>query len=329
MGFSDLPPVETADKYLDAAFRKARTDARTYQLGDHEKSALQREKTLGIIKIASVRDYIVSHFEKIIALYPNFDNLSEFYTQLMKLSINFKMLKKSMGSLQWLVQKTQEFSRTFTWKLKKAADQKQAAETQSQYYGRIASLFKQVKKELHFLHDARQILRTFPSIKEGLFTICIAGFPNVGKSTLLSKLTPAKPEIGNYAFTTTSLNMGYALKNGVKFQFMDTPGTLARPEKMNSVEKQASLAMKYAAQAIIYVFDITETSYSLHEQQKLLRRIKELDKPILCYLSKTDILSDEQIEGFKVLFGKKKIPLFTEFEEIFTYLYDLYRKEYS
>jgi nucleolar GTP-binding protein len=83
--------------------------------------------------------------------------------------------------------------------------------------------------------------------------VAIAGFPNVGKSTLLNRLTGATAETNAYAFTTKSLNMGAIEYRHNTIQFIDTPGTLARPEKMNDIERQAYLAMKYAAHLIIYV----------------------------------------------------------------------------
>jgi nucleolar GTP-binding protein len=138
----------------------------------------------------------------------------------------------------------------------------------------------------------------FPVIKTDLFSVCIAGFPNVGKTTLLSKLTVSKPDIQAYAFTTKQLNLGYAEMQGQKIQFIDTPGTLARPEKMNNIEKQAYLAIKYVADLVLYIFDITEP-YPLEDQKKLLENLKEFRKPIILYLSKTDILEQDLINKFR------------------------------
>lgn len=324
MGFSDLPPIETVDTYMDTAFRKARLNARQHVLGEHEKSALNREKTLALIKIDTVNSYISSSFQKIIAAYPNFDNLSEFYTQLVELTLDFRALKKSLGSFNWVVEQTRSFSKEFARKIKRTGDPQKAAQLLKQYYGRVSSILKQIKPELAFVNKARDVLRTFPSLKQDVFTVAIAGFPNVGKSTLLSKITPAKPQINSYAFTTKGLNQGYAKRNGLQIQFVDTPGTLNRLEKMNTVEKIAYLALRYAADYVVYVFDITESSYPLSDQQKLFKQLKKSGKPIVCYLSKTDILSDAQIEGFESLFAEKKISLFTDKEELMNYLWDNY-----
>jgi GTP-binding protein len=55
----------------------------------------------------------------------------------------------------------------------------------------------------------------------------LIGFPNVGKSTILSVMTLAKPKIGDYQFTTLEPNLGVAkLENGVDFVIADIPGLI-------------------------------------------------------------------------------------------------------
>ena len=54
----------------------------------------------------------------------------------------------------------------------------------------------------------------------------LVGFPNVGKSTLLSKMTKARPKIANYHFTTLSPNLGVCECYGEKFVVADIPGLI-------------------------------------------------------------------------------------------------------
>ena len=100
-------------------------------------------------------------------------------------------------------------------------------------------------------------MRTYPDVKE-MFTVCIYGFPNVGKSTLLNKLTTSKATVAAYAFTTKEINAGYFTVEDKKIQVFDVPGTLARENKMNYIELQAELVVKELADIIIYVFDVSE-----------------------------------------------------------------------
>ena len=140
-------------------------------------------------------------------------------------------------------------------------------------------------------------MKDFPTIKTSLNTVALTGFPNVGKSTLLKKLTGAQPKVAAYAFTTKNLNLGYSVIGDQRIQFVDTPGTLNRYNKMNPVEKKAYLVMKYIADIIVFIFDLTET-YPIDEQTKLFREIQAFDKPIIVYLSKTDILDGDVVGEF-------------------------------
>ena len=238
----------------------------------------------------------------ILESFPSIDSLDEFYRELIDLTLDLPSLKKSFGALKWCVEKNREFLKLYKSKIKFATEIDKVNQYRREFYGRVASTLKQIKKNLAYLEYTRRTMLDFPSIKTSLKTIAIAGFPNVGKSTLLSKLTPAKPKIANYAFTTQGINLGYAEMKGEKIQFMDVPGTLARFEKQNNIEKIASLAIKYLSDVIVYVFDLTET-YSLEEQMQLYENTKKLRKSMIVYLSKTDVIEKEKVEEFK-----KKFP---------------------
>ena len=112
---------------------------------------------------------------------------------------------------------------------------------------------------------------------------------------MLSKLSSSTPEIAEYAFTTKHVNLGYLQFEHKKIQLVDTPGTLARPDKMNAIEQQAVIAIKYLAHAIIYVFDPTEP-YPLDNQEKLLEILRKEKKPLLLYVSKADMAKNPEVE---------------------------------
>ena len=73
---------------------------------------------------------------------------------------------------------------------------------------------------------------------------------------------------------------------------------LFRSDKINNIEMQAQLVLKYLANLIIYVIDLTEP-YPIKIQEQLLKELKTYDKPIIVYLSKTDILPKDAVDKAK------------------------------
>jgi len=208
--------------------------------------------------------------------------------------------------VNWAKGRSTKFFWFYRERIRKCMDIRRINDYRREFYGRVSSVLKQIKDELRFLEETRKIMKGFPTIKTETKTFSIIGFPNVGKTTLLFKLTGSKPEINSYAFTTKSINVSYIRKGKEKIQLLDTPGTLNRFDRMNDIERQAFLAMKHVANGFVYVFDLTEP-YPLEKQLKLLKRIKEFKLPVLVYLSKCDILDKKRVEGFVKELGYKKV----------------------
>ncbi len=80
--------------------------------------------------------------------------------------------------------------------------------------------------------------------KEGDAQVCILGFANSGKSTLLKNLTGASPEISGYAYTTTRPEVGMMDYMGAKVQMVEIPATF-RPEDL-SICRSAELVLLLA-----------------------------------------------------------------------------------
>ena len=147
-----------------------------------------------------------------------------------------------------------------------------------------------------FLSEAQKILRTFPDI-EDIPTVVIAGYPNVGKSSLIRQLSAAKPEVAQYPFTTKQIIVGHLEKTvhyeKKRYQIIDTPGLLDRPlSERNDIERQAIAALRHLADLIVFLFDPSETSgYPMAEQQQMLTHIQKLfnDIPFLIVENKVDI----------------------------------------
>uniref|UniRef100_A0A2H1WPG7 SFRICE_028959 n=1 Tax=Spodoptera frugiperda TaxID=7108 RepID=A0A2H1WPG7_SPOFR len=114
----------------------------------------------------------------------------------------------------------------------------------------------------------RQHLARLPSIDPYTRTIIICGFPNVGKSSFINKITRADVEVQPYAFTTKSLYVGHTDYKYLRWQVIDTPGILDHPlEERNVIEMQAVTALAHLRAAVLYFLDISEQcGHSIQEQ---------------------------------------------------------------
>lgn len=89
----------------------------------------------------------------------------------------------------------------------------------AQLKGKLAKL----KKES--LKSAKRGGKSYAISKEGEAQVCILGFTKSGKSTLLKKITNAKPLISDYPFTTKTPEVGMMDHKGIKIQIVEIPST--------------------------------------------------------------------------------------------------------
>ncbi len=312
MGFGEKK-IEKPEFYIKKAINRAKKVGGKVKIRDWERKT--RIKALEEVRAA--KDSMYEDMERIEKDFPNINELDEFYRELIEIKIGIKKLKEHIGRINWTKNKIVQLHKDYKNRILRSKNQGMIEKNKKQFYGRTGSLIKKIGKELKFLEDSRRKVKEIPTLKTKIKTACITGFPNVGKSTLLKKLTKADVEIKPYAFTTQDIMMGYI---GKELQVVDTPGTLNRFDKMNDIEKIAFLAMKCISGIIIYVFDLSETcGYTIKQQTELLEKIeKELKKEIVIYLSKSDMIKQEKILMFRIAHNKYNV--FDEAEKLKEYL---------
>ncbi len=166
--------------------------------------------------------------------------------------------------------------------------------------GRMLSLLKRDRALLEAVKEAIKEISGMPDVTGDLVVI-IAGMPQVGKSTLLKKLTRAEPEISPYPFTTKTIIAGHIeVKPYGKITLIDTPGLLDRPvDKRNEIEMKAVLALKHLSDILLYLFDTNpNTYYSLDEQLAVYRDVINTigSDDIIVAINKIDITPEDILE---------------------------------
>ena len=152
---------------------------------------------------------------------------------------------------------------------------------------------KRQSPSLAYLEQVRQHMSRLPSIDPAGRTLLVCGYPNVGKSSFVNRVTRADVDVQPYAFTTKSLLVGHADHRYLRWQVLDTPGILDRPlEERNTIEMQAVTALAHLRAAVLFVVDASGAcGYTLEQQSKLFHSIKPLfaGKPLLVVANKVDV----------------------------------------
>jgi len=156
---------------------------------------------------------------------------------------------------------------------------------------RLSSVVHQIDDELRFLNEMRNILRKLPHVDEE-FTVVVAGYPNVGKSSFIRMVSSATPEIASYPFTTKGIIVGHRYAGSERMQFIDTPGLLDRPApERNPIERQALTAIINLADIVLCLLDASEhCGYPLEEQVRLVHEIEQMvSVPVIVVVNKSDL----------------------------------------
>lgn len=134
-----------------------------------------------------------------------------------------------------------------------------------------------------------------------LADVGLVGFPNAGKSTLLSVMTAAKPKIANYAFTTLEPNLGIvSYRDHRSFVMADIPGII---EGASEGKGLGLRFLRHIERNSLLLFLVPADADDIHaEYRVLLNELAQynpelLDKRRVLAVSKSDMLDDELIEA--------------------------------
>ena len=136
-----------------------------------------------------------------------------------------------------------------------------------------------------------------------LADVGLVGFPNAGKSTLLSSISKAKPKIGDYPFTTLTPNLGVIpFKDNLSFIMADIPGII---EGASEGKGLGIRFLRHIERNSILLFIIPVDSNIYNEFKLLYRELENynkelLKKKIIIAISKCDTVSIEELDKLKI-----------------------------
>lgn len=183
------------------------------------------------------------------------------------------------------------------------------------------------KGNMNFATPTRQIPRFakpgFPGEKlevtlelKLLADVGLVGFPNVGKSSLISVVSAAKPEIANYHFTTITPVLGVVSVDEKSFVMADIPGLIEGASEGVGLG-HAFLRHVERCRLIVHVVDVSgiEGRDPKEDFDKINLELASFSedlsqRPQIVAANKSDMASKEQIEDFKAFIEEKGLPCF-------------------
>jgi nucleolar GTP-binding protein len=231
------------------------------------------------------------------------DDVHPFYADLINVLYDKDHYKLALGQINTAKHLIDNVAKDYVRLMKYGDSLYRCKQLKRAALGRMATIMKRQSSNLTYLEQVRQHLARLPSIDPYTRTIIICGFPNVGKSSFINKITRADVEVQPYAFTTKSLYVGHMDYKYLRWQVIDTPGILDHSlEERNVIEMQAVTALAHLRACVLYFMDPSEQcGHTLEEQIKLFESIKPLfaNKPLIVVANKVDIIQLDDLASEK------------------------------
>lgn len=274
--YEQIPTILRPQELLDKAL------GRSSKIEKPDRDPMYRFRKTALARTESMRDILGETLDRYVKSFPNLDRVGTYERELVDVLVGVVPLRKTLARLSGAKRTVDEIALEGIQQMRRQRDQEKILRTRRWIVGRVADLIGELEEPLAFLAEARERFQRIPEVTPGDTTVVVAGYPNVGKSSLLAALSAARPEIAPYAYTTKQTNVGHFLDPGVdevrarRFQLVDTPGLLEKPRQArNPIEKQAVLALTHLADIILFVIDPTETcGYTRGQQEGLLAEVR-------------------------------------------------------
>jgi len=295
--FKSIPIIPKASDLIDIILSRTQTKTPTVT---HPGYKITRIRKFYMRKVRFTYSTIEEKLDGIIKNFPKLDDIHPFYSDLINILYDRDHYKLALGSLNTAKNICQKISSDYVKLLKYGDSLYRCKQLKIAALGRMMTTLKKLNSSLSYLEQVRQHLSRLPSIDPTTRTLILSGFPNVGKSSFMNKITYADSEVQAYHFTTQSLYVGHTFYENIKWQVIDTPGILDRSlEERNIIEMQTITALAHLDACILFFIDISENcGYSIEQQVNLFSSIKPLfkNKPLVIIANKIDLRKYEDID---------------------------------
>ncbi|KAF5748752.1 Nucleolar GTP-binding protein 1 [Tripterygium wilfordii] len=306
--FKKITVVPNGKDFIDIILSRTQRQTPTVV---HKGYAISRLRQFYMRKVKYTQQNFHEKLSTIIDEFPRLDDIHPFYGDLLHVLYNKDHYKLALGQVNTARNVISKIAKDYVKMLKYGDSLYRCKCLKVAALGRMCTVIKRIGPSLAYLEQIRQHMARLPSIDPNTRTILICGYPNVGKSSFINKITRADVDVQPYAFTTKSLFVGHTDYKYLRYQVIDTPGILDRPfEDHNIIEMCSITALAHLRAAVLFFLDISGScGYSIAQQAALFDSIKSLfmNKPLIIVCNKTDLLPLEGIseEDMKLVMEMK------------------------
>jgi GTP-binding protein len=155
-----------------------------------------------------------------------------------------------------------------------------------------------------------------------LADVGLVGYPNVGKSTLISRISAAKPKIADYPFTTLQPNLGVVsigeMPNDYSYVVADIPGLIEGAHEGHGLGTQFLRHIE-RTRLLLHLIDVSDASGRPDAGEDFKVIMTELEsfgagleeKPMLVVATKADVANPDKLKKLTAFLKRKKLPLMT------------------
>ncbi|GBG44384.1 hypothetical protein CBR_g77869 [Chara braunii] len=294
--FKRITVVPTAKDFVDIVLSRTQRQTPTVI---HKQYAISRIRQFYMRKVKFTQTNYNEKLTTILEDFPRVEDVHPFYGDLLNVLYDKDHYKLALGQLNTARNLIDKLAKEYVRLLKYGDTLYRCKQLKRAALGRMCTLMLKQGPSLAYLEQVRQHMSRLPSIDPNTRTILVCGYPNVGKSSFMNKVTRADVEVQPYAFTTKSLFVGHTDYKYLRWQVIDTPGILDHPlEDRNTIEMLSITAMAHLRAAVLFVVDLSGScGYTIAQQAALFDSIKPLfsNKPLIVACNKVDLAPLESL----------------------------------